>query len=130
MLHSPKLQYYWSLTIRLFSVISRTLIGGVLPLCRDAIRVFCSPSRLDQHWRGSTPVWNWSRSYCSYLDIPLCIYKLATHVEGGDLNAPFSIATTLRCRWGLYSFPRLFHFTLDTYLIMLSVKQGGIKYHF
>ena len=27
-------------------------------------------------------------------------------------------------------FPGLFHFTLDTYLILLSVKQGGIKYHF
>ena len=26
--------------------------------------------------------------------------------------------------------PGLLHFTLDTYLIMLSVKQGGIKYHF
>ena len=25
--HSPKLQHYWSLTIRLFSVISRTLVG-------------------------------------------------------------------------------------------------------
>ena len=24
-------------------------------------------------------------------------------------------------------FPGLFHFTLDTYLIMLSVEQGGIK---
>ena len=42
--------------------------------------------------------------------------KLATIVEG-DPMAPFSIATTLRC-------------TLDPYLIMLSVKQGGIKYHF
>ena len=28
--HSPKLQYYWNLTIRLFSVISRTLVGGGL----------------------------------------------------------------------------------------------------
>ena len=27
-------------------------------------------------------------------------------------------------------FPGLLHFTLDPYLIMLSVKQGGIKYHF
>ena len=27
-------------------------------------------------------------------------------------------------------FPRLLHLTLDTYLIMLSVKYGGIKYHF
>ena len=26
--------------------------------------------------------------------------------------------------------PGLLHFTLDLYLIMLSVKQGGIKYHF
>ena len=28
------------------------------------------------------------------------------------------------------TFPGLLHFTLDPYLIMLSVKQGGIKYHF
>ena len=27
-------------------------------------------------------------------------------------------------------FPGLLHFTLDTYLILLRVKQGGIKYHF
>ena len=40
--------------------------------------------------------------------------KLATVVEG-DLKAPFSIAITP---------------SSDPYLIMLSVKQGGIKYHF
>ena len=34
------------------------------------------------------------------------------------------------CRGGRYSFPGLLYFTLDPYLIMLSVKQGGIKYHF
>ena len=55
--------------------------------------------------------------------------KLATIVEG-DPKAPFSIATTPRCRGGRYSFTQLLHFTLDSYLIMLSVKQGGIKYHF
>ena len=55
--------------------------------------------------------------------------QLATIVEG-DLKAPFSIATTPRCRGRRYSFPRLLHFTLDPYLIMLRVKQGGIKYHF
>ena len=32
--------------IRLFSVISKTLVGGVLPLWRDAVGVFCSPNRL------------------------------------------------------------------------------------
>ena len=42
----------------------------------------------------------------------------------------FSIATTLRSREGHYSFPLIAHFTLDPYLIMLSVKQGSIKYHF
>ena len=29
--HSPKLQHYWNFTIRLFSVISRTLVGGSYP---------------------------------------------------------------------------------------------------
>ena len=55
--------------------------------------------------------------------------KLATIVEGNP-KAPFLIATTPMCRGGHYSFPGLLCFTLDPYLIMLSVKQGGIKYHF
>ena len=44
-----------------------------------------------------------------------------TVVEGNQ-KAPFLIATT--------RFPALIHFTLDTYLISLCVKQGGIKYDF
>ena len=45
--HSPKLPYYWSLTIRLLSVISRNTCWGVLPLCREAVgvilhRKYCS----------------------------------------------------------------------------------------
>ena len=31
---------------------------------------------------------------------------------------------------GTTPFPRLLHFTLDPYIIMLSVKLGSIKYHF
>ena len=31
---------------------------------------------------------------------------------------------------GSIPFPGLLHFTLDPYLIMLSAKQNGIKYHF
>ena len=50
-----------------------------------------------------------------YKTIIITVIKLATLVEGVP-KVPFSIATTLRCR--------------DLYLIMLSVKQGGIKYHF
>ena len=57
--------------------------------------------------------------------------KLATFVEGNS-KAPFSIATAPRCWEGRYStLPlTLLHFTLDAYLIMLSVKQGSINYHF
>ena len=46
--HSPKLQQYLNLNIRLFSVISRTLVGGVLPHGRDTVGVFYSPSRLSK----------------------------------------------------------------------------------
>ena len=45
-LHSPMLQHHWNLTVRLFSVVSRTFVWGVLPLCRGAVSVFYSPSRL------------------------------------------------------------------------------------
>ena len=54
---------------------------------------------------------------------------MAIIVEG-HLKASFSIAITRRCRRDATPFPGLFHFTLDTYIILLSVKQGGIKYHF
>ena len=47
-------------------------------------------------------------------------------VVEGDPKAPFSIAVGE----GATLFPILHHFTLDSYLIMLSVKQGSIKYHF
>ena len=48
----------------------------------------------------------------------------------GDPKTPFLIATTPMCRGGTTPFSGFLHFTLDPYLIMLSVKQGGIKYHF
>ena len=44
-LNSPKFQTYWNLTIRLLSIISRTLFGRVLLLCRDAVNVVCCPGR-------------------------------------------------------------------------------------
>ena len=43
--HPPKLQHYWSHTIILFRVIPRTLVGGVLPLCRDAVRILRNYTR-------------------------------------------------------------------------------------
>ena len=60
-----------------------------------------------------------------------CKYKvkLATAVEG-DPSAPFSIANAERCREGRYSFTWIAPLYPWSYLIKLSVKQGGIKYHF
>ena len=55
--------------------------------------------------------------------------KLATVVEG-DPKVPPSTATAPRFREGATTYSGLLHFTLDLYLIILSAKQGGIKYHF
>ena len=57
------------------------------------------------------------------------LVKLATVVEGNQ-KAPFSIAIHRGVAEGATPFPGLLHFTLDSYFILLSVKQGGIKYHF
>ena len=45
--HSPKFQHFWNFTIRLFRVISTTVVGEVLSLRSDAVGVFYSLSRLD-----------------------------------------------------------------------------------
>ena len=69
---------------------------------------------------------------CTIFVLAFVLYKskkLATIVEGNP-KVPFSIATTPMCREGRYFFPGLLYFTLDPYLIVLSAKQGGIKYHF
>ena len=49
-------------------------------------------------------------------------FKLLATVIEGDQMAFFSIATT-GLGEGATPFPRLLNFTLDTYLILLSVKQ-------
>ena len=45
----------------------------------------------------------------------------------GDTNSPFSITTTLECGT---SFSAVLHFTLDMYLIMLSIKQRDYQVPF
>ena len=80
-----------------------------------------------------------------YIYIYILISLIYYSIVKGNPKGPFSVATTLRCWGGCYSFPwiaplnpwyipttsfpGLLHFTLDTYLIKLSVKQGDIKYH-
>ena len=54
---------------------------------------------------------------------------MGTVVEG-DPKAPFRLLLHQGVGEGATPFPGLLHFTLDPYLIMLSIKQEGIKYHF
>ena len=58
------------------------------------------------------------------------MYKSWPAVVEGDSMASFTIATTLKCWRGRYSFAWIAPRTLNPYLITLSVKQRGIKYHF
>ena len=44
-------------------------------------------------------------------------------------KVPFLTASTLRCRGGCYSFPRISLFTLDPNPLILIVKQRYIKYY-
>ena len=66
----------------------------------------------DTHADGRTRWWRWW-------------WKLATVVDG-DPKASFLIPTTWRGRKSAIPFRGSFHFTLDPYLIMPSVKQGDI----
>ena len=52
------------------------------------------------------------------------------NVVEGDRKTPFSLDAILWCWGGRFSFPWIAPLTLDPYLIMLSVKQRGIKYYF
>ena len=56
-LYSPKPQHYWDLTIRLFSVISKTLVGRDLTPLQRCSWCILQPQPTGQHslWGGSYP---------------------------------------------------------------------------
>ena len=62
--------------------------------------------------------------------IYIYIYISWLTVVEGDLKAPFSVATTLKCRGGSYFFLLIAPLNCDPFLIMLVVKQRGTKYYF
>ena len=73
----------------------------------------------------------WDINNCRLYNVKFSLWskvKLATVIEGAP-KAPFSIASTPRYWRGLYSIPWIAPL-YPWYLIMLNVKQGGIKYHF
>ena len=58
------------------------------------------------------------------------ISKVGDHSRGWPEGCLFDSLLHQGVGEGATPFPGLLHFTLDPYLIMLSVKQGGIKYRF
>ena len=60
----------------------------------------------------------------------VCTYISGLTVVENDPKALVLIITTPRCKVRHYAFLWIAPLTLDPYLIMLNVKQGGIKYHF
>ena len=56
--------------------------------------------------------------------------KVGDHSRGWPEGSLFDSLLHQGVGEGATPFPGLLHFTLDPYLTMLSVKQGGIKYHF
>ena len=57
------------------------------------------------------------------------ISKWADYYRGRP-EGSFSIANTPRCNGERYSFPWMAPLTLDSYLLIMSGMQGGIKYYF
>ena len=58
------------------------------------------------------------------------VSKVGDHSRGWPEGPLFDSLLHQGVGEGATPFPGLLHFTLDPYLIMLSAKQGGIKYHF
>ena len=63
-------------------------------------------------------------------DIYIYIYICWPIVVEGKVKTHFSIATPPRCKEEHNSFTWIVPLTLDPYLIMLHIKQSGIKNHF
>ena len=76
--------------------------GVVLPLCREAVSIFYSPSQLDKSK-----------------------VMLGT-IDEGNLKSPISIATTLMCRRGCNSFPRIA--LLYPWYILYNTEHQGRRY--
>ena len=109
---SPKLQHCWNLTIRLFIVISSPPVGGVLPLNRDAVGVFYSPSWLGQLMEEEKHIntilfvqflrmWKLVKMN-NGLNVPINFFVL---VEKSDSTRIFEKSLALRTRERLFLIP-------------------------
>ena len=72
----------------------------------------------------------YDETVCLWMTIYVYILVNLATVGEGDPKTPFSFATKPKFRAERNVFARLLYLTFDTYLIMLSVNQDGIKYNF
>ena len=129
------------LELQLFSAISRTLVGWVLPLCREAVDVFYSPNRLGQLWRGTSyspclPILSisnkcssvyipWESSFWGEGVNPFCGYshRILSPTDGASLIFSMNIDIYDPIIWFIFFLlsgrSRLFH----------SQPVGGCKIH-
>ena len=103
--------------VRLLAVRSDTKSNVKLGGFRSQLQASYVSSHVIQ--RNSLPV-----------DGNIYISKVGDHSRGWPEGSLFDSLLHQGVGEGATPFPGLLHFTLDPYLIMLSVKQGGIKYHF
>ena len=82
----------------------------------------CPTPWCSSYWKGTLQV---TLDYGRQIYLPRQPLSRVTQRQGGH-----SIVTILRYREGATPFPGLLHFTFDPYLIMMSVKQSGIKYNY
>ena len=108
---------------------SSRLLFMFLNFCHKILETCFSEFFVNSFFTNFAPnlnIFTWN--FCAIVFLQIKKVKLVTVVEG-DPRAPFSIATTPRRRGVLTPFHGFLHFTFDTYLITLNVKQGSIKYH-
>ena len=68
-----------------------------------------------------------------YVFVRLAGFKVLVNwptIAKGNSKTPFSIVIAPQCRGGYFSFPWIVALIFDPNLIILSVKEGGIKYLF
>ena len=111
------------------------LLTNILPelsLCLSFCFCFCFPV-LKRHcvfYTSTIPEVTWYK-YRTYIYIYIYISKVGEHSWGWPKGSFFnSYLLHQGVEKGATPFPGLLHFTLDLYNIILSVKQGCIKYHF
>ena len=127
-LHSPKIQHYRNLTIRLFSVISRTLTRGPTSLKR------CSRCILQPQLTGQRAIikamvniqclfikqWDWLSNKRNYLLnrksilSPSKIVRLGSHATTAWLFSALEIVLKV-CNWHCFQLVHLLRLVLNTF---------------